>query len=108
MLPADERATIDRLAAARLKNGPAFEAAWTHPDLLIKTVQLMQPVYALLEVRKLTPDISRDAEEDIQGTAETSGTATGAKKQKPKPKKPQKRRGIVGWRWGDLSEGRGG
>lgn len=41
LLPADERATIDRLAAARLKNGPAFEA-------LIREKQRDDPRFAFL------------------------------------------------------------
>ena len=42
-------------------NGPAFKAVWRNPELLIKTIKLMEPVWALLETRKQTPPLEASA-----------------------------------------------
>jgi hypothetical protein len=42
-------------------NGPAIEALWAKPALLISTIRHMQPVYALLEAKGLTPALQASA-----------------------------------------------
>jgi hypothetical protein len=42
-------------------NGPAFKAAWSKPELIVGTIRDMAPVYALLETKKLTPELKEDA-----------------------------------------------
>lgn len=81
-------------------NGPCFKAVWRKPDLLIKTIHVMKPVYDLLEAEKLTPALSADAvgEQADEGPAKKGGSkGKGKPKPKPKPRAP-KNRGIA---WDD-------
>ena len=42
-------------------NGPAFKAVWRHPTLLVETIKLMEPVYELLETKRLVPTLEAEA-----------------------------------------------
>jgi hypothetical protein len=81
-------------------NGPAFKAIWRQPDLLIKTIDLMRPVYALLESRKAVPPLQPDAvgEQADIGPAASRKAGEGGKKKKAAPKKSTKRRSAL---WDD-------
>lgn len=42
-------------------NGPAFKAVWRRPELIIQSIKIMEPVYSLLESKRLTPELQPDA-----------------------------------------------
>ena len=75
-------------------NGPCFEAVWGRPDLIIRTITNMGPVYALLESKKLLPKLTAEgvaagvvpvaAPDDITGTKKRKA---GGKAQKAPAKK---------------------
>jgi hypothetical protein len=58
-------------------NGPCFEKVWSTPDLIIKTIELMQPVYELLESKKLVPELTAEAiaAGDIESAAKAQPAA---------------------------------
>lgn len=45
-------------------NGPAFDDVARHPTLLLRTIDRMRPVYALLEAKKLVPELTAAAVSD--------------------------------------------
>ena len=64
-------------------NGPCFEAVWGKPQLIIDTIKAMQPVYELLESRKLTPELKTEAIQQLDvGAAQASTEQSPGKKQK--------------------------
>ena len=84
------------------------------PDLIIKTIELMKPVYALLETKKLTPELQQDALGDAADSGKapeqpakrgTDGAKTG---QSPKKKKPKPRKKSRGVHWDDDQAGAAG
>ena len=73
-------------------NGPCFEKVWSTPDLIIKTIELMQPVYELLESKKLVPELTAEAiaAGDIESAAKAQPAA---RAKRPKGgKEPQARK----------------
>ena len=80
-------------------NGPCFEKVWSTPSLIIETIKLMGPVYALLESKKLVPELTPEAlaagdlgqaavVEQVVGAKRTKGgKAPAAKKKRAAPKR---------------------
>ena len=96
-------------------NGPCFEKVWSTPQLIIDTIELMGPVYALLESKKLVPELTPEAlaagdleqaavVEQVAGAKRTKGgKAPPAKKKRAAPKKS--RRADFGDQDDELDEG---
>ena len=53
----------DRGTQSHAADGPTMKAVMAHPTLLKQTMDLMQPVYALLQTHALTPELTCEAEE---------------------------------------------
>ena len=77
-------------------NGPAFKDVWRRPQLIIDTIKLMQPVYALLESKKLTPEMKPEAVGDgadkappAAGKAKDQAKKTGGGSRKSKARRVQ-------------------
>ena len=89
-------------------NGPAFKAVWRHPDLIMKTIEFMKPVWELLETKKLIPAMGAE----VTGTGADRGPTAAAKKRddaqksKPAPKKQKSR--TISWDSDDEEAGEAG
>jgi hypothetical protein len=80
-------------------NGPAFKDVMRNGKLLTRTIELMQPVYALLEARKLTPELQPSAvgAEADRGPGKPGGVKRDGKGSS-KPKKSSKKASrLVSW-----------
>ena len=71
-------------------NGPCFEKVWSTPQLIIDTITLMGPVYALLESKKLVPELTPEAL--AAGDLEQAAAAVGAKRTKGRKAPPAKKK----------------
>lgn len=78
-------------------NGPTAEAVMDRPSLIIETIQLMAPVYELLETRKQVPPLQAE----VVGEGAISGPKPDQKKEqakaKGKVKEPAKKSRKVDW-----------
>ena len=70
--------------------GPCFEKVWSTPQLIIDTITLMGPVYALLESKKLVPELTPEAL--AAGDLEQAAAAVGAKRTKGRKAPPAKKK----------------
>ena len=82
-------------------NGPCFEAVWGKPQLIVDTVKFMEPVYALLEARKLTPPLTPEAlaagdlnQQAVVQKGKKGGKAQGSRKKAKRA--PKNRRADFG------------
>ena len=89
-------------------DGPTVEAVLCKPELLTKTIDIMRPVYDLLESHGLTPELTAEAEAGTppsempppQAQAAADGKAKGKGKRKSaqptkKKKRGKKKRGVA-------------
>ena len=79
-------------------NGPAFKAVWRHKTLLMQTIKHMEPVYELLESKRLVPPLEPSALGESADKGPSAAPAKGGKrKATAPPKKPRKKkeRGVA-------------